>query len=162
MEKVTYPIRAVNGDEYLVQIESFNTSMLPDHLKETLGSIKISDISLNRVSGYNPTNPSVLFDISNFIAGFLNDNPGTILYFYCDDIHDVDRRDKSITPQKYRSQLFSRMFDHYTKSHNVDNLINTPLEIKAGKDVYIHFISKREHLAYVDAIKDVILGYADK
>lgn len=160
--KVTYPIRAVNGDEYLVRIESFNREMLPDDVKALLGSIEILDISLERVSGNTPTSPNVLFDISNFIAGVLNDNPETILYFYCDDIHDVDRRNRSITPQKYRSQLFSRMFDHYTRSHDIDYIINTPLEFKKDKDVYIHFISKQEHLKYVDAIKNTILGLADK
>lgn len=160
--KVTYPIRAVNGDEYLVRVDSFDRTMLPNDINEMLGSIKILDISLERVSGCNPTNPSVLFDISNFIAGVLNDNPETILYFYCDDIHDVDRRDRSITPQKYRSQLFSKMFDHYTHAHDIDDIINTPLEFKTDRDVYIHFISKREHLKYVDAFKDKILGFADK
>ena len=59
--------------------------MLPDDVKELLGSIEILDISLERVSGNTPTSPNVLFDISNFIAGVLNDNPETILYFYCDD-----------------------------------------------------------------------------
>ena len=160
--KVTYPIRTANGDEYLVQIESFDKSMLPNHVKELLGSIEILDISLERVLGHNSTNASVLFDISNFIAGVLNDNPETILYFYCDDIHDVDRRDKSITPQKYRSQLFSRMFDHYTRSHGIEYIINTPLEFKTDRDVYIHFISKQEHLEYVDAIKNTIMEFADK
>ena len=156
--KVTYPIRAVNGNEYLVRIESFNREMLPDDVKELLGSIEILDISLERVSGNTPTSPNVLFDISNFIAGVLNDNPETILYFYCDDIHDVDRRNRSITPQKYRSQLFSSMFDRYTQSHDISDIINTPLEFKIDRDVYIHFISKREYLKYVDAFKDTILG----
>ncbi len=160
--KVTYPIRAVNGDEYLVRIESFNREMLPDDVKALLGSIEILDISLERVSGNTPTSPNVLFDISNFIAGVLNDNPEIILFFYCDDIHDVDRRNKSITPQKYRSRLFSRMFDHYTHSHVINYIVNTPLEFKTDKDVYIHFISKQEHLKYVDAIKNTILGLADK
>lgn len=160
--KVTYPIRAVNGDEYLVQIESFNRSMLPNDINELLGSIEILDISLERVSGHNTTSPSILFDISNFIAGVLNDNPEIILFFYCDDLHNVERRDKSITPQKYRSQLFSRMFDHYTCSHDMNDVINTPLEFKTDRDIYIHFISRREHLKYVDAIKYKILGFADK
>lgn len=115
--KVTYPISTDDGDEYLVLIESFEKSILPDDIIEMLNNIEIVDITLERVSGVHATKPDILFEISNFVAGFLLDNENTILYFYCDDMHDIVRRNQSLTPQKFRSDLFSKMFERYSLSH---------------------------------------------
>lgn len=160
--KVTYPISTSEGDEYLVLIESFEKSILPEKIITMLGNIDIMDITLERVSGKHTTKPGILFDISNFIAGFLLDNENTILYFYCDDIHNIMRRDQSITPQRYRSTLFSRMFDRYTSSHFINDFIDVPLEIRSDRDIYIHLIAKDIHLPYVNAIKSTIIDMSSK
>ena len=73
--------------------------------------------------------------IFGFIAGFLLDNENAILYFYCDDINEINRRNHDITPQKYRSRLFSRMSD---------------------RDIYIHIISRESHLDYANIIRTTI------
>lgn len=41
--KVTYPISTDDGDEYLVLIESFEKSILPDDIIEMLNNIEIVD-----------------------------------------------------------------------------------------------------------------------
>ncbi|MEL5895631.1 hypothetical protein AAE250_19310 [Bacteroides sp. GD17] len=154
--KITYPISTDDGDGYLVLMESFEKSVLPDDIIEALGNVEIVDVTLERVSGAHATPPSILFEISNFIAGFLLDNENTILYFYCDDMHDIARRDQSMTPQEFRSHLFSKMFDRYTFSHNMVRFINTSLRIESDRDVYIHLIARESHLSYVNAIKSAI------
>ncbi len=160
--KVTYPIRTDNGDEYLILIESFEKTVFPEEIISALGSIEIMDITLERLSGSQTTNLNVLFDISSFIAGFLNDNENVILYFYCDDMHEISRRNRSVTAQKFRSALFSKMFDRYIKSRNITGFFNTPLEIKADRDIYIHLISREEHCYLVEIIKNAIIGLASK
>lgn len=85
--RVTQPFRTTEGGEYLVLIESFTKSTLPDDITTELEDIDIANIVLERVSGECITSPHILFDISNYIAGFLLDNEKTILYFYCDDMN---------------------------------------------------------------------------
>lgn len=160
--KVTYPISTDDGDEYLVLIESFEKSILPDDIIEMLNNIEIVDITLERVSGVHATKPDILFEISNFVAGFLLDNENTILYFYCDDMHDIVRRNQSLTPQKFRSDLFSKMFERYSSSHEKVHFVDVSFEINSDRDIYIHLIARKSHLSYVSAIKTAITDMASK
>lgn len=77
-------------------------------------------------------------------------------------MHDIPRRDKALTPQKFRSLLFSRMFDKYISSNSIINIINTPIEIKADRHIYIHLISRACHLEHVNAIKSTIMEMESK
>lgn len=155
--KVTHPIKTSEGDEYLVLIESMAMDTLFDEEDIAfLNGVNLVEITLERVSGNHKTTAKVLTEISQFIAGVINDNSNSILYFYCDDMHDIPRRDKSTSPQKFRSNLFSRMFDRYITSNGIDDYINTPLEIKADRSIYIHLISRRQYQGYVDCIKSRI------
>lgn len=125
--------------------------------------IEIVDVTLERVKGINPTDIGILLKISNIIGEILNDNGNLILYFYCDDMHNISRREnRGVSPQKFRSDLFSRMFDKYILSNGITNMINTPIEIKADRHIYIHLISRDTHLNYVNAIKNAIMGMASK
>lgn len=67
-----------------------------------------------------------------------------------------------LSPQKFRSDLFSRMFDRYIISNGITNIINTPIEIKADRHIYIHLISRKCHLKYVTAIKNAIMDMEAK
>lgn len=160
--KVTYPISTDEGDEYLLLIDPFEKSILPHDISEMINNIDIFDITLERVSGEHATKPDILFEISNFIAGFLIDNENTILYFYCDDMHDVMRRNQSMTPQKFRSNLFSKMFDRYVSSHAMDEFVDVTIEIKSDRDIYIHLIARKSDLSYVNVIKTAITDMASK
>lgn len=162
MSKITYPIHTADGNEYLILIDSFEKNSLPDFLINALHEIEIFDITLERVAGESQTPASVLFEISNFLAGFLLDNPSAILYFYCDDMHDISRRNTNISPQKFRSDLFSSMFNRYTRQHNVPNITDTTIEIRADRDIYIHLIARTEHLPFVQKIQNSIQEMAAK
>lgn len=145
-------------NEYRIILSPFNLNVIPDKVRELLGNeIEIADITLERVKGNTPTNIDILLKISNVIGDIFNDNENLILYFYCDDMHDITRRDKILSPQKFRSELFSRMFDRYVLSNGITNIINSPIEIKADRSIYIHLISRECHLKYVNAIKETIM-----
>lgn len=160
--KITQPFRTVEGDEYLVLIESFTKSVLPDDIITKFKGVDIVNIAIERVSGECITKPNILFDISNFLAGFLLDNENTILYFYCDDINEIPRRNKNITPQKYRSRLFTKMFDRYILTHPIGKFIDISLEFKTDRDIYIHLIARHTHLPYVNIIKEALIEMSSK
>ena len=123
-------------------MSTFNLDIIPYEVQELLGDdIEIVDVTLERVKGINPTDIGILLKISNIIGEILNDNGNLILYFYCDDMHNISRREnREVSPQKFRSDLFSRMFDKYILSNGITNMINTPIEIKADRHIYIHLI----------------------
>ena len=124
---ITYPISDNFGNEYLIRIEDCQN--LPDEIMKELGNIKILDITLERISGEQYTNSGILSKISTFIAGVLLDNENAMLYFYCDDVHDVKRRNMKITPQKFRSDLFSAMFIRYVKAKSLKDIVDTTITV---------------------------------
>lgn len=155
--KITHPIQTSEGDKYLVLIESMAMDTLfYEEDVAFLNNIELVEITLERVFGNHKTTAKVLTEISQFIAGVINDNLNAVLYFYCDDMNDIQRRNKSISPQKFRSNLFSKMFDRYTTSNNISDYVNTSIEIKADRHIYIHLISRSANQIYVDYIKNRI------
>ena len=160
---ISVSISSQLGDEYRIIISPFDLEVIPCEVRDLLGDdIEIADVTLERIKGDHPTDIGILLKISNVIGQVFNDNENIILYFYCDDIHDILRRDQGLTPQKFRSTLFSRMFDKYISSNRITNMINTPIEVKADRNIYIHLISRSSHLEYVNAIKDAIMAMESK
>ena len=157
---ITYPISDNFGNEYLIRIEDCQN--LPDEIMKELGNIKILDITLERISGEQYTNSGILSKISTFIAVVLLDNENAMLYFYCDDVHDVKRRDMEITPQKFRSDLFSAMFIRYVKAKSLKDIVDTTITAYADRDIYIHIIARRRHKKQVDAIRSSIENLSHK
>lgn len=158
--KTTFPISDNSGNNCLIRIEEFQN--LPDVLTERLGEIKILDITLERVSGEGYFNLGILSKISTFIAGVLLDNDNAILYFYCDDVHDVKRRDMTISPQKFRNDLFSVMFKRYVQANPTKSIVDTTITAHADRDIYIHLIAKRKHNKQVDIIRENIEKLSQK
>lgn len=160
---ISISICSDSEDEYCITLSPFENSIIPDEIKLLLGkNIEIADITLERIKGTKPTRIDVLLKISNIIAEIFEENKNLILYFYCDDMHDILRRNKRVTPQKFRSDLFSCMFDKYITSNRLTNITNTPIEIIADRTIYIHLIARDVHLPYVNAIKDTIVNMASK
>ena len=160
---ISISINSNLDDEYRIKLSPFDFDLFPENIYGiSCCNIEIADITLEKVRGNASANLGVLLKISNIIAEIFEDNENLILYFYCDDMHDVLRRNMDITPQKYRSELFSRMFDKYITSNNITNIINTPIEIKADRNIYIHLISRDSHLNYVDMIKETLIEMESK
>ena len=162
MEEISISISSKSNDEYRIILSPFNQDIIPCEVRKSIRDIEIADVTLERVKGENPTDIGILLKISDIIGKVLNDSNNLILYFYCDDMHDIPRRDKALTPQKFRSLLFSRMFDKYISSNSIINIINTPIEIKADRHIYIHLISRACHLEHVNAIKSTIMEMESK
>ena len=160
--KVTYPVSDNSGNEDLVLIESFDNASFPEELDGRLKGIEILNITLERVSGETHTNASILSKISTFIAGILADNKNAVLYFYCDDIHDVKHRNPAISPQKFRNDLFSAMFKRYVQTHELQGIVDTTITARAERDIYIHLIAREYHLRQVNAIRTAIEQLAQK
>lgn len=159
-------ILSQSGDEYRITLSPFENDIIPNEIKALFANkgycIEIVEATLSSIKGKSYTGVEVLFKISNVIGEVFAENKNMILYFYCDDMHEIARRDKTITPQKFRSRLFSMMFERYIKSNNISDIVNIPIELKADRDIYIHLIARTEHLVIVDAIKNFITETTNK
>jgi len=113
---------------------------------------------LIRVSGENSIGVKTLNAICDVLYRFLKDNEDAILCFYCDDLTEVKCSHMELTPQEYRSCLFSRMFDMYVRDNGIDDMINYVIHIE-DRDTprFAHFITPRRYLQTVSVLGDVIM-----
>ena len=104
-------------------IEHFSTDLLAL-------TLVFYDVTLIRKTGTGYVGSKILYAVTDVLARFLDENDDAVLCFYCDADTDVQRNHKDLLPQEYRSRLFSRMFDKYTKSHELTDYINHRVEIE--------------------------------
>jgi len=146
---VFIPVTTIEGYEYLLEFSSFNNIYTPKNV-----DIEIVDITLKLVKGnYQVNNAGTLSLISFIVSDFMESND-VILYFYC-DVKDIKRRNNAISPQKYRSLLFSKIFEkELNHNKNADSYVNKIIILKDTHDDehYIHLISKSKNEAQINTI----------
>lgn len=110
-------------------------------------SLRFYDVTLSREKGTGTVGYKVLNVVSETLGRFLSENTDVVLCFYCDDQTDVERHNRDLTPQEFRSELFSVMFDKYISVHGLTELVNHRVKIMDGEFPRItHFISRKEYL----------------
>ena len=157
--KLSVSLSFDNLDEYRIGLETINSGFLSDKVFEILkdGNIEIVEVILDRVKGTNSTKLHILSEISNIIYRFFKENPNIILYFFCDDLNAIPNNLKNIEPQAYRSQLFSALFSRHVNKYNIIGIEDISICIDSmGNNEYIHFITRSEHLKYIEIIKNNI------
>ena len=116
------------------------------------------DITLVRVSGEGNIGIKTLKAICDVLYRFIDDNEATVLCFYCDDMTDVARHHTELTPQEYRSRLFSRMFDMYVKSNDITGIVNYGIKIETENNPrFAHFITPEKYLPAVKLLGEIIM-----
>ncbi|PZW36934.1 hypothetical protein LX95_02917 [Mesonia algae] len=119
MEK-EIPLITDEGYEYLIVFKEFcNTPR--DY------GIVIIDVSIILMDDITPINSlKTFFRFSKLILDYLNEN-NVVLYYYCDTSNITIRsnRIRKITPQEFRSKLFSIIFEKI----NSQDFIEKPIKI---------------------------------
>jgi len=143
-------IECSEGHQYLIKFTNCNN--LPIVL-----DVEVVNIDLTLVSNNTPiNNAGTLNKIALMVFNFLDEND-VILYFYCSK-EDINRRNNktSITPQEYRSLLFSTMFEKITKTTKDKTFINKPIILKDQEwgDHYLHFIAESKYSEKMDSLKE--------
>lgn len=159
---LSFDIWNTKGDHIKVALSHYdlNTiSVLSDN-PLTLG-LCFYDITLIRESGDDYVDYTMLSTVSNTLAKFLSENENTVLCFYCDANSEVKRSHTNISPQGYRSRLFSRMFEKYTTSHRAYGFVNHRVRIEVDDDLqhsqFAHFICRKEHENAVNEIGQTLM-----
>ncbi|MBQ0073924.1 MAG: hypothetical protein KBT34_06995 [Prevotella sp.] len=149
-------LQSHSGDKYYVYLTPLDKRWWGD-LVLPEPNLEIYQIVLDRLEGGNVTDMHIIQEISKFIANVFLTND-VIFYYVCDDLNEIPNANRSISPQEYRSRLFSRMFDRYINSHGVEGLVDTPIIIKdaVGNNQYVHIISRDIHIASVNYLVNFI------
>lgn len=157
MSPLIIPIQTERS-ELLLKIDPFdlaNTFEDPaDVLK--MGTSEVCDVSLERVSDFGSVDHKALHLISHMLFDFIERNPDNIIYFYCDDLHDLprSRHNQSLLPQEYRSRLFSALFRSETKRQNAMRYVDDVIEFDLGDDKrFIHLIYDKGNTPKADILK---------
>ena len=132
------PIECPEGHQYLLKFTDCEN--LPIEL-----DMKVVDISLSSDSEMATINNiGTLNKITTIILNFLYEND-VVLYYYCSKDVIIQRKNRgNLSPQQYRSKLFSALFDKIAKKHTGKKFINKPVVLrdKSEGDHYLHFIAK--------------------
>ncbi|WP_314712332.1 hypothetical protein [Prevotella pallens] len=155
--KETSIIQTQEGDEYILSVNDVDITMLSDDIQQMLlnNNLQIGEIIIERTAGKQYTCYKVLYQIATWLASIFAQHQGLILYYLCDDMNSIPNRNtkgknKDLSPQEYRSRLFSKLFEGYKKSHQVVGISDYPIIIEGeGYKKFIHLIARASHKKHV-------------
>ncbi len=146
MENLVRIFKSPDGDVYHITLSEDKGVLSLDAL-ETLKDITVVGIELRRLSGNHITGHEVLTAIEDTVAELFLQNSNVIVCYYCDFINPIPRTTKnSMPPQEYRSRLFDRMFQRYTKQRGIRDIRLSVVEINGvNEKYYFHVIYREVH-----------------
>lgn len=160
--EISVGITTREGDILRLSMSTIDRELFPQNISELISEIEIFEVILERETGAHPISLVSLMKVAEIIGNIMAENENAILYFYCDDIHDIPRRNRNLSPQHYRSFLFSRMHERYTYKHGISDIIDLPIILKSEHDIYIHFIIREKHLKIANGLKSYLSKLALK
>ncbi len=149
------------GDQLRIALSYYDSEILSHFSSDLLTlTLVFYDVTLVRESGKGYVGYKMLYAVSETLAKFMNENEDAILCFYCDAMTDLKRNHAAISPQEYRSRLFSRMFDKFTKDHQINKYTNHSVRIEVDDNPlnsqFAHFICRKEHESAVEKIETIL------
>lgn len=157
MENFIRQFSTSEGDIYHITL-SEDTSLLSPELKHFLHDVKLIGIDLRRLAGSHTTNQSVLKAIEEVVADYFLSKDDVMIFYYCDFLNPIPKTLKNaMPPQEYRSRLFEKMFQRYTKQHGINNVRLAVFTVEGiGETYYFHLIYRNVHSLYALAISQDI------
>lgn len=164
----SFNIQTKEGDEYSIAVTDADITTLSEDIQKRLleHKLQIGEIIICRNKGNKCTGSKVLHKIANELANLFAENQNLILYYFCDDINPIPNRNskgqnKNLSPQEYRSKLFSELFDRYINSHQVTGITDHIIILDGvGYKEFVHLIARSSHEEIVSALyNDIYAGW---
>lgn len=151
---INFEINNIKGDQILVALSLYDTEIIYAVTQRADAMmLDFYDVTLVRKRGSGNVGIRTLNTISGILARFLIENPDSVLSFVCDRDTDTDRSHISLSPQEFRSQLFTRMFQLYESRYGNGEFENIKIQVGEGKECNIaHFIC---HTSHTDTIAEI-------
>lgn len=156
---ISFDIENDKGDQVRVALSYYDSESMRVFTDDPLTlTLVFYDVTLVRVTGKENVGIKILKTVSDVLYRFLNDNDTAVLCFYCDDLTDVARHHKEITPQEYRSRLFSKMFDMYIHEKGITGIVNYGIKIEdSGNPRFAHFIAPEKYLSSIKLLENILM-----
>lgn len=149
---ISFDINNDKGDQIRVALSYYDAESLQVFTNDPLIlTLVFYDVTLVRVSGEETLGIKTQNAICDVLYRFMNDNDDVVLCFYCDDMTDVDRHHTQLTPQEYRSRLFSMKFEMYVRKNGITDIVNYGIKIEDKDNPrFAHFITSEKYLPAVN------------
>ena len=160
---LSFDIKNTEGDHIMVALSYYDIeSIILFSSDPAILTLIFYDVTLVRCAGSGFVGYDVLNTVSDTLAKFLNENEDAVLCFYCDSDTDIRRSHKNISPQEFRSELFSKMFDRYVKSHKLPHFVNHRIRIEDEDNPkntqFAHFICRLNHESAVKKMGKLLMS----
>ena len=157
---LTIPI-STSGGEYYIQLRTANPEKIVSSQNVPLfDGCTIYDVILGCKQRKTLVDMEAMNMIGFELQKILEVNPNLILYFFCDFNEKtirINKKNKNIPPQEYRSRLFSNLFDRRMKQGNHNNFQNkvhvVPFD---GENYYLHLIYPEHLTMQAELLKDSV------
>lgn len=154
---------STRNSEILIKFNEVELRPLLEDRADLMGESSVHEVMLQRsaIEGRsNGVDREALYRISAVMLDTMRNRPDDILYFFCDvrgDNLNVNARNKRVTPQEYRSRLFSLLFDRETRRRGVTSLVNDVQHVECdGEVLYLHFIYDKRANCKVALLKEAL------
>jgi len=158
---LSFDVITKEGDKIIVSLTSFYP-----YIKELIGDVfpqlEIVEISIVRESGTNPIKIEVFGKIAQVLISIAQDNPNTILYYFCDLTQQIpcQRIGRNLSYQEYRNNLFKLIFQRYN-NESKEHWSDIEIELKSTQSeqtLFAHFLLRDQHLPLVDILRNEVLS----
>ena len=142
---LSFDVITREGDKVIVSLTSFYP-----YISELIGDIfpllEIVEIAIVRESGMASIKMEVFRKIAEILIDIAQDNPNTILYYFCDMSESLpnQRIGRNLSSQEYRNNLFKLLFQRYSGQAS-EHWSDVEVEMRSTKPdltMYAHIIKK--------------------
>ena len=148
-------IKTPEGDIYYINIYTVEDEYLVPETFQAIRGIELLTIDLGRVKGIQYTSTKTIAAIVEEIAKIFKDNDHAVFCYYCDYTLPIPHTKKHITPQEYRSALFTRLYERYVITHDISDVNQQVVTVDGGDEKYfIHFIFRDSASSYIPIISN--------
>lgn len=142
------------GNKYLVEFSAFNQNAIPVNVK-----LPIINLSLVQVEAVKQNSPTFLKYLAQYVCDYIN-SFDVILYFYCDTSEITMRKSRNSTPQKYRHELFSTLYDTIPNESVIREII--VIKDDSVGDHYISLITSEKNRKELEVLTAEFEDFRDK
>lgn len=140
----TIPIYTSSGEYYIQLRTAYPENIVSAENVALFENCTIYDIMLGCKQRKTLVDMEAMNKIGSELQKVLEVNPNIILFFLCDfnaETIRINKTNKSIPPEEYRSRLFSNLFDRRMKQGNPNNFRNKVHVVPYnGDNYYLHLI----------------------
>jgi hypothetical protein len=150
----TLPHETKEGNKYLIEFSLFKEAAIPVNVGLPIVNLNLIQVEFVKQNGH-----AFLKYLAQYICDYVN-TFDVILYYYCDRSDINMRKNRGVSPQQYRHDLFSMLY----ATINNETLIREIVVINDPEngDHYISLISSEKNAKELELLRREFDIFSDK